>query len=365
MPVGMVIVRWDNRIGTVLEAKQPKNYKISPDLTMRIYGAHVLGEERGPGFITMKVRDLGIASYFSGAKLNYFVALILGKDERPDDYEEGLTEAAARIFSSITGKKYKDFLEDLYARVSRSPYLNDEQKLALVFANHPRYTILKHLIMNGSATKTELENLLRDELKMKAVDINPLLAPLIKLGLVATEWVEGLPSECAFLIRDAFVARVPPRQVVTQIRQSTANIPGDAAEDYMSRLLDYFQNYDANDGDASVIANVLSEPDLYDTINILRAGPSTREEIMERTKMDKEMVARAVEKLEHTDFIMRFRDAEQHEVLLLKTDPKIVTFYPEHCIATEIRRYNDREVPPRQALHHLDLLRQNYPKGSE
>ena len=49
MPVGMVVVRWDNRIGTVLEAKQPKNYKISPDLTMRIYGAHVLGEERGPG----------------------------------------------------------------------------------------------------------------------------------------------------------------------------------------------------------------------------------------------------------------------------------------------------------------------------
>ena len=364
MPEGMVVVRWDNRIGTVLEAKIPKDYKISPDLTMRIYGAHVLGEERGPGFITMKVRDLGIASYFSGTKLNYFVAVILGADERPDDYEEGLTEAAARIFSTISGKKYKELLEDQYARVTRSPYLNDEQKLALVFANHPRYTILKHLIDKGSATKTELETLLRDELRMKAIDINPILAPLIKLGLTATEWVEGLPSECVFLIRDAFIARVPPRQIITNIKQGTNGIPQDVSTNYMSRIKHYFEEYSANDNDGSVVANVLSEPDMYDTINLLRFGPATREQIIEKTKMDKEMVARVIEKLEHTEFILRFRDENQQEMLLLKTDPKIVTFYPEHCIATEIKRYNDREVPPRQAHHHLDLLRQNYPKGS-
>ena len=109
MPDGLVVVRWDNRIGTVLEAKVPSTLKISPDLTMRIYGAHVLGEERGPGFITMKVRELGIASYFSGTKLNYFVAILLNKDERGEDYEEGITEAAARIFSTIGGKKYKTF----------------------------------------------------------------------------------------------------------------------------------------------------------------------------------------------------------------------------------------------------------------
>ncbi|MHA1918061.1 MAG: hypothetical protein ACTSUV_07115 [Candidatus Ranarchaeia archaeon] len=360
MPDGLVVVRWDNRIGTVLEAKVPSNLKISPDLTMRIYGAHVLGEERGPGFITMKVRDLGIASYFSGTKLNYFVAILLNKEERGEDYEEGLTEAAARIFSTIGGKKYKDILKDLYARISRAPMMTDEQKLAFVFANAPRFKVLNLLIEQGSATKSELESLLRDELKMKAIDINPIIAPLIKLGLVTTEWVEGLPSECVFLIRDAFITRTPPRMTINLAKSGEFN--PEIKDNYLSLVNGYFKEYVPSDGEISVISNLLVEPDAYDIISILRHGPSTKEEIRKKTKMPKNNIAKVVEKLEHTEFILRIRDKAGNEHLTLKSDPKIVTFFPEHCIVTEINRYNERIVPPRQAIHHLAILRENFPK---
>ena len=283
MPEGLIVVRWDNRIGTVLEAKIPKNLKISPDLTMRIYGAHVLGEERGPGFISMKVRDLGIASYFSGTKINYYCSLLLSGDERGEDYEEGLTEAAARIFANITGKKYKEELADLYARISRAPFLTDEQKLALIFSNPPRQAIMNLLIEQGSATKNELESMLREELGMKTVDINPLISPMVKSGLLSTEWVEGLPSECVFLVRDAFIARVPPRSIINLAKNGS--LPADVAQTYLSRITSYFKKYDPADGDTTVVSNVLVEPDMYDALTILRTAPANRAEIKEKTKM--------------------------------------------------------------------------------
>jgi DNA-binding MarR family transcriptional regulator len=336
MPEGLVVVRWDNRIGTVLEAKFPKELKISPDLPMRIYGVHVLGEERGAGFITMKVRELGIASYFSGTNLNHFVALLLNEDERGEDYEEGLTEAAARIFAAIAGKKYKGLLKDLYARVARAPMMTEEQKLALVFSNDARFKILTYLVENGSSTKSELESLLREELRMKAIDINPIIAPLIKLGLVTTEWVEGLPSECVFLNPDVQTS-------------------------YLNKVTAYFKEYEHSDGDVSVISNILVEPDTYDAITILRTGPSTRKEIQEKTKLSDGDVAKLIEKLEHTEFLVRLQDKKDNEHIFLRSDPRIVTFFPEHCIVTEIKRYNERLVPPRQAIHHLAILREHFP----
>ncbi|MHA2407162.1 MAG: hypothetical protein ACXACA_02170 [Candidatus Ranarchaeia archaeon] len=359
MPEGLVVVRWDNRIGTVLEAKYPKELKISPDLTMRIYGAHVLGEERGPGFITMKVRELGIASYFSGTNLNHFVALLLNEEERGEDYEEGLTEAAARIFAAIAGKKYKDLLKDLYSRVARAPMMTEEQKLALVFSNDARFKILTYLVENGSSTKSELESLLREELRMKAIDINPIIAPLIKLGLVTTEWVEGLPSECVFLVRDAFITRTPPSSIINMARTDQLN--PDVQSSYLNKVTAYFKEYEHSDGDVSVISNILVEPDTYDAITILRNGPSTRKEIQERTKLSDEDVAKLIEKLEHTEFLVRLQDKKDNEHIFLRSDPRIVTFFPEHCIVTEIKRYNERLVPPRQAIHHLAILREHFP----
>ncbi|MFX1486318.1 MAG: hypothetical protein ACFFBS_04400 [Promethearchaeota archaeon] len=357
MPIGIILVRWDDRVGTIVEAKYPPDVRADPDLAMKIYGAHVLGE-RGPGFLMMKVDNLNIASYYSGVELNYFVALIMAPDEEASIFEEGLTEVAGEIFTRVVKKEGKKALKELYPQLVRFPTLTLEQRIALIFSDPTRAQILDYLTREGNSTKSDLEDLLKRVLKLKAINIDAVLSALIKMGMVTTEWVEGLPTECVFLKRDAFLIRVPPRNTIEKIRNG--NIMEPLASRYMDEVTKYFEKYEPNQKDIKQISQVLTVPDFYDVLDSLRNSQILRTQLPIVLNRSKNEIEKAVREMIKQKFIASLKDDDGREWLFLKTDPRIITFYPEYCVQIAAEKYNNKEIPPRQAMRHLLILKENH-----
>jgi len=357
MPFGIIVVRWDNRLGAVLEAKYPEDIRTTEDQIMKIYTAHAMGEAAA-GFMSMRLGNLNVASYYGGWDLNYYVALLLTLEENADDYEDGLAEVAASIFSKLENEEYKAELEDLYNKLTRFPTLSEEQKMGVILSDPIRLSIIERLIEEGSTTISDLEVWLKHKLELKSVELYSFLAPLIKNGLVTTQWVEGLPSQCVFLIRDVFIARVPARMIVK--RAKSGELSPEVASDYLDEVKNFFRDYVITPEDTETITKILSDPDAYDVLVALRENILPKCEIHKLLNKKKSVVDSILRVFSRAGFIMELKiDRKTH--VALKTDIKIMTFFPEYLVEQIGQQYNDQIKPPRMLLWHLKALRDSYP----
>jgi len=354
MPIGIVVVGWNDRIGTVLKGKYPEDVQLSPDLAMKIYGSHVLGEEREAGFISMKVGDLNIASYFGGVEVNHYVAVLLTSEEEAADYEDALTRAALEIFDKLEGDKFKEDLPVLYRRVVSCPLFTEEQRVAAIYAEEKTRAALQYLADVGSASKEELADAIRDMLDIKTVTINAVLTPLIKAGIVSTEWVEGIPTECVFMVRDAAIALLPPSELMRQALEGI--LP--RSNRYLKAVRRLFaETPPLPPLERQVeLAHLMVDADAYRVLTELRKGPATEPELSQATGVAPLTVSQLVKRLQR----LRLAIQDKEGRVFLLADPRVVTSFPEHLITTTIKRYNNEEIQPRQAARHLVLLREQF-----
>ena len=347
MPIGLIVVKWDNKIGTVLEAKYPEDVFVSPDLTMKIYGAHVLGEAREAGFISMKVDSLNIASYFAGIEINYYVALLLKPTEDAAAFEDALIEVASKIFENLGEKKYVEKLPEFYKFLEKYPVLTRDQKIASVLLDPIKSFVFKTLLEYGCVTKDQLQEDIIKKLGVKTFDINAILASMVKAGLVVSEWVEGVPSEVVFLIRDFEIVRVPPN-----IKKIPANVK--------NAIRDFFSKYKQSPRDVAILARAITDPEIYEIIKALktRGGMSTRE-ISEKTEIPEDKIFNYIGWLRRNNFIIEVEESNQSKFYLI-SEPMIITFYPEYQIKSVIERYNEGVLPAKQVIRYLLFLKEAY-----
>ncbi|MEM3585752.1 MAG: hypothetical protein QXO71_00380 [Candidatus Jordarchaeaceae archaeon] len=357
MPFGMIVVRWDNRLGAVLEAKYPEHIRTTDDQIMKIYTAHAMGEAAA-GFMSMRLGNLNVASYYGGWELNYYVALLLTLEENADEYEDGLAEIAAHIFSKLENEAYKAELEDLYNKLTRFPTLTEEQKMAVILSDPVRRSIIERLIEEGNTTMSDLEVWLKHKLDVKAIELNSFLSPLIKNGLVTTQWVEGLPSQCIFLVRDVFIARVPARVIVKKAK--SGELGPEASSEYLDEVKNFFRDYAVSPEDTETITKILSDPDAYDVLVALRENVLPKGEIHKLLDKKKSVVDSILDAFDRAGFTMDLK-IEKKTYVALKTDVKIMTFFPEYLVEQIGQQYNDQVKPPRMLLWHLKALRDSYP----
>ena len=124
MPVGILVIRWDNEIGPINEGCYPKNLKITNNLLTQVYSSHRY-QSLKPGFASISLRNNKVVSFFSGVGKdfisveNYVVALILRRDEKPHKYREMLKTIAAEILDKIENGKFKKVLPGLYRDLAK------------------------------------------------------------------------------------------------------------------------------------------------------------------------------------------------------------------------------------------------------
>lgn len=124
MPIGILIIRWDNEIGPINEGFYPENLKITNNLLTQVYSSHRY-QSLKPGFASISLRNNKIVSFFSGvgemtiSVENYVVALLLRRDEKPHMYREVLKKIAAEILDKIPNGEFKKVLPSLYAELAK------------------------------------------------------------------------------------------------------------------------------------------------------------------------------------------------------------------------------------------------------
>ena len=124
MPVGILVIRWDNEIGPINKNFYPNNLKITNNLLTQVYSSHRY-QSLKPGFASISLKNNKIVSFFSGvgdmhiSVENYVVALLLRRDEKPQKYREILKKIAAEILDKIPDGKFLKILPDLYKELAK------------------------------------------------------------------------------------------------------------------------------------------------------------------------------------------------------------------------------------------------------
>ena len=202
----------------------------------------------------------------------------------------------------------------------------------------------------------------------KTVDVDIVLRPLIKMGVVATGWVEGLASEVIYLTRALFLLRQIAGETIRALRSDEKY--GNLGSQHIDATLRYHREYIAKLRrnldetiwqDSQELAKFILDFDAYDILQLLRTGPREFSELPGILGVSKRTIKKKLKELEKADIVLWVKDDEKREHVMLKCNPEVVTLYPEHLIQKSVDLHNDEEIESPQIIHYLEVLRQYHP----
>jgi len=376
VPEGLAVLKWDDELGPVVTSKTPKNLQVGldPTTSMRVYGISTLGEteeSQKPGFTSLAFNDFKLAVYYGGLNMHLqgkpsMIFLILSLDEDPEIYRDALAEIGTQIFLNADRNKYKKMVPKLYNQIARYTQMTAEQMQASVLNDPIRRTIVQTLLKTGTVQAAELEQMILDEIGKK-IEVDLILRPLVKMGVVATGWVEGLASEVIYLTRALFLLRKVSHETVKAIRND--DFPSEVAKQFLEESRDYHKEYILKFKDnlfetiwaeAESLSKYLLDFDAYDIIHKLRSGPLEVKELQGKFEMDDSKFKKLIKDLKEAKIITQIKNGSQSYILLL-CNPEISTVYPEWLIQRITELYNEEDVNSRQAIHYLEVLKMSHP----
>lgn len=361
----MLMARWDDRLGVVLEAKHPENITqgLSDDDLLTIFSTHAMSESAG--ILSMRIKRFSIVSYYTGipedeAEDQYFVALILNDQENPNTFEESLTEIGKMVIDAFGQPGFEDFYREAFDRVSKMKEISEEQRYAFIFRDKVRNLCLSKLT-DGPMTKEGLAKWLSKEVESEVTDIDGLLAPLLKTDLVTELNIskgKKVSLEYIFLLRDVALIRTPHVDLFKAAKSE--QMSPELAETYVKEVEQFFKNYRITAEDSQLISEFISNPDTYDIIKVLREGYMTREEIPTKIERDMPNIDRHLKRLAEENIILPIKDKKQRVWVFLLSDIQAITFFPEYMVDIIRRRWKEGTIAKEIALKHLELLRAEY-----
>ena len=377
MPEGLAVLKWDDELGPIVTSKTPKRLKIGldPTTSMRVYGIATLGEteeSQKPGFSSLAFDDFKLAVYYGGLNMHLkgqpsMVFLVLHPEEDPDVYKDALPEIATQIFLNAEDEEYTKMVPTLYKQISRYTQMTPEQQQASILSDPVRRSIIQTLMKNGTVQSADLEKLIFEEVGKK-IDVDIVLRPLVKMGLIATGWVEGLSSEVVYLTRALFMLRTVSQDTVRLVRQS--DMPKDVIDSYLQSSKQYHHEYISrlrSDlfktvwSEAEDIGNLMLDFEAYDLIQALRKGPVEKTELPDLTNLSASKINKKLGTLRRFKIVTTIKDEHKREYVILRCNPEIVTIYPEWLIQRTVDQYNSETIANQQAMHYLEVLKNSHP----
>ncbi|MHA1754526.1 MAG: hypothetical protein ACTSYR_03305 [Candidatus Odinarchaeia archaeon] len=360
MPKGIVVIRWDDKIGTVLEAKFPDDLNITDEHIMRIFTTHALGDAN-PGFLSMRIEDLNVASYYSGnlpnEKGQFCISIILEIDEDAEAFEEILAEKAVDIIEVVGSPDFNKILMKSFEEITKSMELEAEQRFAMIFSDPVRLSILEKLT-EGSITKQELIDWIKENKGYEISDLNVVLAPFIKTNLIRTSFVEGIADECIFLVNDIYALRIPVEKLI--LKAKNGELQEELSDKYLNITTEFFKNYTPSPEDVTNLAKLFTDPDVYSTIKLLRSDTVLLEDFITESKLSDKEPDELIQKLEKNDLLKIIEDNYDKKWLFLISDLKFITFFPEYMIDVIREKWNEGLIDQNLAIRHLELLKESF-----
>ncbi len=379
MPVALLLIDWDSKVGAVLKAKVPADfadyYKEDLDTEiMRIFTSHAMGDAAA-GFASLSIRiggeEYNVASYYTGVvreEEQYCVSLLLTPSEDPKMYEAAITSVVSPIVNaviSMTDAELQAELENTYRRIIRLAGMADESRLARLFADEVSRAVFPKL-WKGGISKEELEEWLKMVTGLPSVSVDSIISPFEELGLVKSEWVDAIGRTCVFMIKDIEVFRAPP--LIAMEAASKALDPELAAE-YKREVLEFLTEWQKTPEDTVAVASILADPDCYDILVVLRNRPVNLAELEATLGIPPKELKAAIQKLKKYRVVSEKRrkgpSGDYDKWLFLLNDIRVRLFFPEYFLQTLIVELEKNPDDPKQMAmvhQHLRLLRDNFPR---
>ncbi len=379
MPVAMLLIDWDSKIGAVLKAKVPADFAdyYREDLnteTMRIFTSHAMGDATA-GFASLSVRvggeEYNVASYYTGIvreEEQYCLSLLLTPSEDPKTYEAALTSVVTPITNavmSMTDAELQGELDNTYRRIIRLAGMTDESRLAQLFSDEVARTVFPKL-WKGGISKEDLEEWLKMVTGLPSVSTDSVVAPFEELGLVKSEWVDAIGRTCVFMIKDLEVFRAPP---LIALEAATGILDPELAAEYKTEVLEFLTEWQKTPEDTVSVAQVLADPDCYDLLNELRLRPANIAELEAGLGIPAKELRTAIQSLKKFRVVSEKRrkgpSGEYDKWLFLLNDIRVRLFFPEYFLQTlveELEKNPDDSKQMEMVHHHLRLLRDNFPR---
>lgn len=350
------MVRWDDKIGIVMEGKHPETLIISEDQMMRIFTTHAMGGGEA-GFLSMMIENLNIASYYTGLPEEgidqFYLALILDDQDNADLFQEALIEMLLELIPARKRPDFKELLETHFKNIPQFLDLKEEQRYAFIFKNRTRLLLLRKLV-EGAIVKEILRKWLSDRVGEEILDIDGLLMPFLKTEVVKqfklpTEVAEE--TDCLFLIKDVFYMRVPADRMIKLHKDK--KLPEKMYGKYFTQVKNFFKNYKLEETDARETCEVLADPVAFRILVKLRNDPAPASEVLKEINVPEFQFGTVLKEMKKKNIIKESKDGN----LYVFTDVTFPTFFPEYMIDSIRRRWGERNISRNLALQHLQLLK--------
>jgi len=356
MPIGLILMRWDPKISTDIILKYPEELIITDETLMQIYAAHEYTAE--PGMISLMVGHLNIASYYTGGDKPLYIILLLNLDDDPDIYEGGLADISRIIMQNYENQAYLEMIPFLFQRLSAYPHLNEEQALALTYEDEINRLLLNRLRDEGVVSKSELKVWMKEKYYRGFFDIDGILIELIKKEIIKESSVKGMPSELIFLINDIFTIRGPPLKILSEPVER--GLPESLVETYNSEVRTFFQNYRPSEEDNLKLIQILTDPQLYEILKLLRISVVTRNSIEKLRKKGVDDIDGGIKKLLEYKIMHMFQNGQGTEYYALLSDFHISLVYPRYILNIILHQYDVKSKSNGVLMEYLNVLEDTY-----
>ena len=356
MPVGLIVMHFDDRRGSEIIAKYPEEIQISAEAQIHIISSHEYTAESG--MISLMVGSLNIASYYTGPDIAYYVLLLLELDEDPDTYEGGLIDAAHIILQNLKGKDFQHMIPSLFQRISIFPSFSEEQHLARMYQDAAKRSIINRLRDEGVISKSELSIWLRDTYQFEFVNLDAILIDLIKREMIKESSVKGMPSELIFLTNDILMSRVPAEVLLKNPTEK--GLPSYLKNDYITASKSFFKNYHPTEEDNLNILNILINPQIYKTLRLLRTIIARRHEFEKLVKYGVDDIDGVLKILWENQMIRVFQDKQGIEYYALVSDFYLKKIFPKYLLRVIKANYDNKSKANKILIEYLNVLEDTY-----
>ena len=210
----------------------------------------------------------------------------------------------------------------------------------------------------GVITKSELVIWVKDRELEGIIDLEAILADLIKDDLIKVASVKGIPSELIFLTRDIFMLRVPPNKLFKD--PESYGLPAQFMKSYQDEVQKFFKGYYPTDEDTFRLLDNLIDSEVYETLQLLRTAIVTMQDFEKLKNRGVSDIYNVLKKLWDTNMIKVFKDENGVEYYTLLTDFFVDLIFPKY-ILNVIKVVNDQKSKPDKVLtQYLDILEETY-----
>ncbi len=152
MPLGLILVGWDNKIGSVIDATYPQDFSISREIINKILMTHGFSNKLEPELLEIKYINYIVFSYCDKTKVSRFgyemVMLILDKKEEHSVYDlkKLFQKGVEKLGRTTRDKRIKEF--QIFAKSFFQKRLS--KKILLIGLPSTGKTTIKKVFFEGS-----------------------------------------------------------------------------------------------------------------------------------------------------------------------------------------------------------------------